>query len=167
MWTAFAETQVAHSSVLVRERCTFASDHVADSESNAAECRRDADRFAVIILGEVSAARTVRSRELLDHLLAALAPDDVLVAWCPQPTDKECVNGKWARRVQLSYIFRNARAGGTERLVDNIVEFVLSLFYPQNSAVHMLVAPHPPEGMQLILIEFQGQVAAILHAAGY
>lgn len=109
----------------------------------------------------------ISMRELLDHLLRILAPNDALTQWCLQPTDGEFAQGKWTRRVQLRYIFRDVRTSGSERLIDNITEFVLALFYSKNSAVHTLIAPLAPEGMQLLFIEFQGQLAAILHAAGY
>ncbi len=154
------EACIDQSRGLIEDRLAAVGPGFADAYRGACRAveRRDSDwmRHAGVSM-----------REVLDHLLAWLASDVALDCWCPAPTADEYGKDGWTRRAQLRYILRDARREGTERLVDEAINLILALFYPQNAAVHELVPPHCPEGMQFLLSQFQGHVATILDAAGF
>jgi hypothetical protein len=106
-------------------------------------------------------------RELEDKLILHLAPNSAMESWIPAPDADDIVEGTWSRKARLRYIFRAARVGGTERMVDEIINTTLMVFFPENAGVHTLVRPHNDAGMELLFAHAQGQLHTILRAARY
>lgn len=105
-------------------------------------------------------------RELLIHLIDLLAPTPTMDDWKTR-TKEDTAEGGWSRKAKLRFIFRAGRQGGTERMVDNMIESIVMLIYPTSDGVHALISPHNEDGMTYIVSHSQGVLATVLTAAGY
>src|SRR6266550_4834439 len=105
-------------------------------------------------------------RELVDHLMLALAPDEhVAVFHATNPAAIE--GGEFTRRARLQYVFRNIAIGEYSRMAEHDIGLTLATFYPANTTVHGLVSRLTPEQMRVYLRRVQGCISTVLEAGGY
>ncbi len=104
-------------------------------------------------------------RELADHLLVHLAPDDQAAAF-HTGNPGAIRDGELTRRARLEYVFRNIAVGEYARMAEEDMELMLATFYPANEAVHRLVSRLTKEQARVFLRRVQGCISTILEAAG-
>ena len=105
-------------------------------------------------------------RELVDHLMLLLAPDQPMGAFhSANPNAIE--NGEFTRRARLQYVFRSVASGEYTRMAEEDIRLTLATFYPANATVHGLVSRMTPEQMRVYVRRVQGCISTILEAAGY
>jgi len=85
---------------------------------------------------------TASLRELLTHVLHALAPDDGVIAWAP--SGQLIRNKRPTRRARLLYICRGIDCGPLTRFVEDDVGATLSFFDTLSSGTHAVESQFTP-----------------------
>lgn len=106
-------------------------------------------------------------RELMDKLLARLAPDEDLHSHFPNPTPLQMKDGAFTRRAQLQFIFRGVAVEAYAKMAEKDIDLVLATFYPANDGVHTLVPPLTKKQMWVFWRRIQGCLSTVLQAADY
>lgn len=109
---------------------------------------------------------SVSVRELMDHLLELLAPDEQLRSHFGSEAAAHIENGKFKRKAQLHFIFRHVAVGAYERMAEIDIELIAATFYPANSGVHTLVPALTEPQMKVFLARVRGCLLTLLAAAG-
>jgi hypothetical protein len=104
-------------------------------------------------------------RELMGHLLRHLAPDSALDAYYEKPSDHK-LNGKYTRKAQLQYIFRDIAVGSYSEMAESDMDLTLATFFPSNAAVHQLATPFTDKQLLVFWRRMQGCISVVLEAAG-
>ena len=106
-------------------------------------------------------------RELMDKLLARLAPDKDLRAHFPNPTSQQMKAGAFTRRAQLQLIFRGVAVEAYAKMAEKDIDLVLATFYPANDGVHTLIPALTEKQMWVFWRRIQGCLSTVLQAADY
>lgn len=110
---------------------------------------------------------SVSVRELMDKLLARLAPDGQLRNHFPQLTREQWNKGAFTHRARLQFIFRKVAIDEFTRMAEVDIDVTLATFFPANAGVHTLVAPLNEAQMMVLWRRIQGCISTVLQAAGH
>jgi hypothetical protein len=115
------------------------------------------------------------TRELLALFLEYMAPverlDEFYADKLPGMSAKERAalhdGSKWTRTARMAYILAPADQGDFKLMAQNVIEISGSLFFPTNTAVHVLSPTLTPLQAQILLHQLEASLKTFLSATGH